>query len=163
MWEEAYYKELDENYKGKGRSILPYAVKCKDKQELDEFIQYLTDKCFFCVDQIVGQRALLVNLELKRWCSFPKPCAMSCKDGKTYTVEEFKKLYYSVRKFPYTSEIMEHYRKDFYRALLNIKERGNPCLKEEQAQNIVDSFTDNALAYDMQFYTPEELAEINTM
>ena len=134
-----YYKELDENYEGKGRRILPYAVKCKDEQELEDFIQYLTDKWFFCVDQIIGQRALLVNLELKRWCSVPKACAMSCKDGKTYTVEEFKKLYYSVRKFSYTTEIIEHYRRDFYKALLNIKEKGKPCLTEEQAKHIIDS------------------------
>jgi hypothetical protein len=163
MIEEVYYKELDENYEGKGRRTLPYVVKCKDEQELEEFIQYLTDKSFSCADQIIGQRALLVNLELRRWCSFPKACAMSCKDGKTYTVEEFKKLYYSVRKFPYTSEIIEHYRKDFYKALLNIKEKGRPCLTEEQAKRIVDSFSDDALAYDMQFHTPEELADINTM
>ena len=61
MFEEVYYKELDENYEGKGRRILPYAVKCKDEQELEDFIQYLTDKWFFCVDQIIGQRALLVK------------------------------------------------------------------------------------------------------
>ena len=163
MWEEVYYKELDENYEGRGHCTLPYVVKCKDEQELEEFIQYLTDKSFSCADQIIGQRALLVNLELRRWCSFPKACAMSCKDGKTYTVEEFKKLYYSVRKFPYTSEIIEHYRKDFYKALLNIKEKGKPCLTEEQAKHIIDSYCDETLAYDMQWHTPEELAEINTM
>lgn len=163
MWEEVYYKELDENYEGKEKCILPYAVKCKDKQEVDEFIQYLADKGFTCVDQIEGQRALLVNLELKRWCSFPKPCAMSCKDGKTYTVDEFKKLYYSVRKFPYTSEIIEHYRKDFLKALLNIKDKGKPFLTDEQANDIVDYYCDEYLAYDMQHHTPDELAEINTM
>ena len=52
MFEEVYYKELDENYEGKGRRILPYAVKCKDEQEMKDFIQYLTDKWFFCVDHI---------------------------------------------------------------------------------------------------------------
>lgn len=163
MWQEIYYKEFDEDYMGKGHRILPYAVRCKDEKELEEFIEYLTDKWFFCVSQIDGMRSLLVNLELKRWCSFPKACAMSCKDGKTYTVEEFKKLYYSVRKFPYTSEIIEHYRRDFYKALLNIKEKGRSCLTEEQAKHIIDSYCDETLAYDMQWHTPEELAEINTM
>ena len=163
MFEEVYYKELNENYIGKGQRILPYAVRCKDEKELEEFIKYLTDKCFLCAEQIEGQKALLVNLELKRWCTFPKACAMSCIDGKIYTVEEFKKLYYSVRKFPYTSEILEHYRQDFLKALLNIKDKGKPFLTKEQAENIVDSYCDEDLAYDMQHHTPEELAEINTM
>lgn len=63
----------------------------------------------------------------------------------------------------YTKEQIDKYRKDFHAALLNIKDKGKPYLSEEQAKRIVDSFTDNALAYDMQFHTPEELAEINTM
>ena len=163
MWEEVYYKSLDKSAEGKGRKILPYSVICKDMNEFGEFIQYLADKGFTCVDRIEGQKALLVNLELKRWCTFPKACAMSCIDGKIYTVEEFKKLYYSIRSLPYTSEIIEHYRKDFYKALLDIKDKGKPCLTEEQAKHIVDSYCDETLAYDMQWHTPEELAEINTM
>lgn len=163
MWEEVYYKELDENYEGKGMKILPYAVKCKNKEELEAFIIYLDEKGFVCVEQIEGQKALLVNLELKRWCSWPKAAAMSCKNGKTYTVDEFKRLYYSTRKYPYTTEIIDNYRKDFYKALLEVKEKGKPCLTEEQAQHIIDSYSDGDLAYDMQWHTPEELAEINTM
>ena len=93
MCEEVYYKELDENYEGKGRMILPYSVKCKDNEELNRFIHYLSVKGFMCVDQIEGQRALLVNLELRRWCTYPKACAMSCKNSHTYTVDEFKKLH----------------------------------------------------------------------
>lgn len=163
MWEEVYYKELNEDYEGKGRKILPYAVKCKDKEELEAFIIYLEEKGFVCVEQIEGQKALLVNLELKRWCSWPKAAAMSCKNSKTYTVGEFKRLYYSTRKYPYTTEIIDHYRKDFYKALLEVKEKGKTCLTEEQAQHIIDSYSDDDLAYDIQWHTPEELAEINTM
>ena len=162
MWEEVYYKELDENDEGKGRRILPYAVKCKDKEELEAFIIYLEEKDFVCVEQIEGQKALLVNLELKRWCSWPKACAMSCKNSKTYTVDEFKKLYYSTRVYPYTTEIIDHYRKDFYKALLEEKEKGVPCFTKEQAWHIIDSYSDDDLSYDMQWHTPEELAEINT-
>jgi len=162
MWEEVYYKELDENDEGKGRRILPYAVKCKDKEELEAFIIYLEEKDFVCVEQIEGQKALLVNLELKRWCSWPKACAMSCKNSKTYTVDEFKKLYYSTRVYPYTTEIIDHYRKDFHKALLDIKEKGVPCLTKEQAKHIIVSYSDDDLSYDMQWHTPEELAEINT-
>ena len=92
MWEEVYYKELNKNCEGKGGRILPYAVKCKDMNELEWFVHYLEEKGFSCVEQIEGQRALLVNLELKRWCTVPKAAAMSCKDSKTYSVEEFKKL-----------------------------------------------------------------------
>jgi hypothetical protein len=68
-----------------------------------------------------------------------------------------------VREYPYTTEIVGHYREDFYKALLNIKEKGKPYLTEEQAKGIVDSYSDDSLAYDMQSHTPEELAEINTM
>ena len=163
MWEEVYDKGLDKSIEGKGRKILPYSVICKDMNELGEFIQYLADKGFTCVDHIEGQKALLVNLELKRWCTFPKACAMSCKDGRNYKVADFKKLYYSVREYPYTTEIIGHYREDFYKALLIIKEKSKPYLTEEQAKGIVDSYSDDSLAYDMQFHTPEELAEINTM
>ena len=163
MWEEVYYKELNEDYEGKGRRILPYAVKCKDMEELEAFNIYLEEKGFVCVEQIEGQRALLVNLEMKRWCSWPKVAAMSCKNSKIYTVDDFKKLYYSTRKYPYTTEIIDHYRKDFYKALLEIREKREPCLTEEQARHIIDSYCDETLAYDMQWHTPEELAEINTM
>ena len=92
MWEEVYYKNLNEDYEGKGKRILPYSVKCKDMEELVSFIHYLEEKGFECVEQIEGQRALLVNLDLKRWCTYPKPCTMSCKNRRTYTVEEFKKM-----------------------------------------------------------------------
>lgn len=163
MWEEVYYKELDKNDDGKGRKILPYSVKCMDNEELDRFTNYLSEKGFVCVEQIEGQKALLVNLELKRWCSWPKAAAMSCKNSKSYTVEEFKKLYYSTRKYPYTTEIIDHYRKDFYKALLKVKDKGKPCLTKKQAQHIVDSYSDGDLAYDMQWHSPEELAEINTI
>ena len=88
---------------------------------------------------------------------------MSCKDSRNYKVEEFKKLYYSVREYPYTTEIIGNYREDFYKALLNIKDKGKPYLTDEQAKDIVDGYSDEALAYDMQTHTPEELAEINTM
>ena len=56
-----------------------------------------------------------------------------------------------------------NYREDFYKALLNIKDKGKPYLTDEQAKDIVDGYSDEALAYDMQTHTPEELAEINTM
>ena len=31
----------------------------------------------------------LVNPVLKRWCTYPKACAMSCKNHRNYTVGEF--------------------------------------------------------------------------
>ena len=77
-------------------------------------------------------------------------------------MDEFKKQYYSSRKYPYTSEIIDHFRKDFYNALLEMKDKGKPCLTPEQAQRIIDSYSDESLAYDMQWHTPEELADINT-
>ena len=52
---------------------------------------------------------------------------------------------------------------DFYKVLLEIKKKGDTCLTEEQAQLIVDSYSDEGLEYDMQWHTPEELAEMNTM
>lgn len=55
MWEEVYYKELNGDYEGRGRKILPYSVKCKDNEELNRFIHYLTVKGFMCVNQIEGR------------------------------------------------------------------------------------------------------------
>lgn len=63
----------------------------------------------------------------------------------------------------FTKEQIDKYRKDFHKALLDIKEKGKPCLTEEQAQRIIDGYSDGDLAYDMQWHTPEELADINTL
>ena len=89
MWEEVYYKTLVNTGEGRGRRILPYSVICKDKDELNKFIQYLNDNGYECVERIEGQKALLVNSDLKRWCTYPKACAMSCKNHRNYTIEEF--------------------------------------------------------------------------
>ena len=89
MWEEVYYKTLVNPGEGRGRRILPYSVICKDREELEMFIQYLNNNGYECVEQIEGQKALLVNPVLKRWCTYPKACAMSCKDHCNYSVEEF--------------------------------------------------------------------------
>ncbi len=89
MWEEVYYKTLDNTGEGRGCRILPYSVICKDRDELEKFIQHLDKKGYECVEQIEGQKALLVNPDLKRWCTYPKACAMSCKNHHNYTVEEF--------------------------------------------------------------------------
>ena len=89
MWEEVYYKSLGRDFEGKGRRILPYSVICKDKDELNKFIQYLDKNGYECVEQLEGQKALLVNTDLKRWCTYPKACSISCMNHRNYTVEEF--------------------------------------------------------------------------
>ena len=43
---------------------------------------------------------------------------------------------------------------------MEVKEKGKTCLTEEQAQHIIDSYSDDDLAYDIQWHTPEELAEV---
>ena len=92
MWEEVYYKTPVNTGEGRGRRILPYSVICKDKDELNKFIQYLDKNGYECVEQLEGQKALLVNPVLKRWCTYPKACAMSCKNHRNYSVEEFLSL-----------------------------------------------------------------------
>ena len=89
MWEEVYYKTLVNTGEGRGRRILPYSVICKDKDELNKFIQYLDKNGYECVEQLEGQKALLVNPVLKRWCTYPKACSISCMNHRNYTVEEF--------------------------------------------------------------------------
>ena len=89
MWEEVYYNTLDKTSEGRGRRILPYSVICKDREELEMFIQYLNNNGYECVEQIEGQKALLVNPVLKRWCTYPKACSISCMNHRNYTVEEF--------------------------------------------------------------------------
>ena len=89
MWEGVYYNTLDKTSEGRGSRILPYSVICKYKDELNKFIQYLDKNGYECVEQLEGQKALLVNTDLKRWCTYPKACAMSCKNHRNYTVGEF--------------------------------------------------------------------------
>ena len=63
----------------------------------------------------------------------------------------------------FTKEQVDAFRRDYYEALLKVMDKGKPCLSPEQAKHIVDGYSDGDLAYDMQWHTPEELAEINTM
>ena len=89
MWEEVYYNTLDKTSEGRGSRILPYSVICKDRDELNKFIQNHDKNGYECVEQIEGQKALLVNPVLKRWCTYPKACSISCMNHRNYTVEEF--------------------------------------------------------------------------
>ena len=58
MWKEVYYKELDRNYEGKGKRILPYSVKCKDMEELEWFIQYLRQStCLVKTERLIPLRS----------------------------------------------------------------------------------------------------------
>lgn len=63
----------------------------------------------------------------------------------------------------YTKQEIRDFRRKFYEALLAVKSNGKQFLDERQAHHIVDGYTDESLAYDMQWNTPETLAQIFTM
>ncbi len=92
MWRKVYYKETDREYNGIGKRILPYSVKCKDLDEFKSLTNRIRRRGYKCVDQIGGQYAVLINTELKRWCTYPKPAKMPCIDDRTLTAEEFMDL-----------------------------------------------------------------------
>ncbi|MBR0272714.1 MAG: hypothetical protein IJQ59_01310 [Bacteroidaceae bacterium] len=92
MWQEVYYKVIDNDDIGIGKRSLPYSVKCKDLTEFKALKHFIGRRGYKCVEQIEGQYAVLINTELKRWCTYPKPASMSCIDDKTLTAEEFMKL-----------------------------------------------------------------------
>ena len=92
MWHKVYYRETNREYHGIGKQILPYSVKCKDLDEFKSLINRLRRRGYKCVDQIEGQYAVLINTELKRWCTYPKPVKMPCIDDRTLTAEEIMKL-----------------------------------------------------------------------
>lgn len=63
----------------------------------------------------------------------------------------------------YTKQEIDDFRSKFYDALLAVESNGKPFLTDKQAKEIVDGYTDESLAYDMQYNTPESLADIHTM
>lgn len=92
MWQEVYYEHYFENctdrYWEKEEKILPYSVKCKTVEEKKALETLLKNDGFKCVggsDCI----ALLINLKLKRYCSYPKPASMSCIHSRSFSVENF--------------------------------------------------------------------------
>ena len=92
MWHKVYYREIDREYHGIGKRILPYSVKCKDLDEFQSFKNRIRRRGYKCVSLIDGQYALLINTELKRWCSYPKAVTMPCIDDRTLTADEFMNL-----------------------------------------------------------------------
>ena len=92
MWQEVYYKKIDEYDLGIGEKHLPYSIKCKDLDEFKFLTKHIGRRGYKCVEKIEGQYAVLVNNELKRWCTYPKPAKMSCVNDRILTVEEFLSL-----------------------------------------------------------------------
>ena len=63
----------------------------------------------------------------------------------------------------YTKQEIDDFRAKFKAALLAVRSNGKPFLDERQAQHIVNGYSDESLAQDMEFNTPESLADIHTM
>lgn len=63
----------------------------------------------------------------------------------------------------YTKQEIDAFRKAFFDALLAVKSNGKQFLTDKEAHHIVDGYTDESLAFDMQWNTPETLAQIFTM
>ncbi len=54
MWQEVYYKEIDNDGDGIGKEILPYSVKCKDLNEFKALKHFIGRRGYKCVEQTEG-------------------------------------------------------------------------------------------------------------
>ncbi|MBR1525138.1 MAG: hypothetical protein IJ640_00560 [Prevotella sp.] len=68
-----------------------------------------------------------------------------------------------MKEWTFNKQEIDDFRAKFKAALLAVKSNGKQFLSERQAQHIVDGYSDESLAYDMQWNTPETLAQIFTM
>ena len=91
MWQEVYYEHYVENCRDRyweEEKQLPYSVKCKSVQEKEQMEKLLKYDGFQCVCS-TDCMALLINLQLKKYCSYPKAATMSCINHRSFSVENF--------------------------------------------------------------------------
>ena len=92
MWQEIYYEYYSANCKGDfwvlEEKILPYSIKCRNGRSKKAIEKLLSENGFRGVyeSQSAG---LLVNLEFKRFCGYPRHASISCVDSHSYSEEEF--------------------------------------------------------------------------
>ena len=121
MWQEVYYETGKGNYRETEEKILPYSVKCRSGQTKSALENLLRRDGFRCVggSDCLG---LLVNLKLMRFCSYPKPAAMSCIRSYSYSVESFLSgvylPWYTNKRYGTKPEDMRLFRSMRYRSFI---------------------------------------------
>lgn len=63
----------------------------------------------------------------------------------------------------HTKEQIAEYRQHLFEELCKIKENGKPYLTEDEARKLADSPSDDSLDSDMDYSSPELMADILTM
>ncbi len=63
----------------------------------------------------------------------------------------------------HTKEQIAEYRQQLFKELCKIKEGGKPYLTEQEARQMADSPSDESLDEDMDYSSPELMADILTM
>lgn len=93
FWQEVYYEHFASNHDKaywEEEKVLPYIIGCDSPDDRNEFGEFLSSEG---IKKVGGggstTRALLVNLEFKRWTPMQKAATHSCVNDRGYTKEEF--------------------------------------------------------------------------
>ncbi len=137
MWQEVYYERYDvtrrEYYREFVKKSMPYSIKCKSGRTKDFLVKLLKSDGLKYVEgsQCLG---LLVNLELKRFCSYPKPCEMP--HSSKYTEERFLLEVYFPWRYDYGDGVMPDWAVAHevacYRSFLKASFEPEPGMTEEE-------------------------------
>lgn len=96
MFMDLYYKNYNSNSpSSSGEKILPYLIKIPEKDQRNEFCNFLKAEGFQQVCWGSMTNAVLVNMQLRRFGNLPKPVNTSCVNSRDYTMEEFLEEVYN--------------------------------------------------------------------
>ena len=95
MWEEVYYEHYEDNCLDaywEEQKVLPYSVLCKEEKEKRQLCKLLGKYGFKGVGGDPRLKGILINIQFKRWCFYPRPASMSCINGRDYSFEEIQPI-----------------------------------------------------------------------
>lgn len=100
MFSEIYYEHYAENcrknYWDLEEKSIPYLVSFSNFNERNQFMVFLNEQGFQCVNNSDSYKAILVNLQLKRYAVITKACKQLCVGYRTYSPDEFMKEVYEL-------------------------------------------------------------------
>jgi hypothetical protein len=95
---ELYYR-TEADYKVKRNEVLPYAVNCKEYNNIGILVNTLKEAGFSFVLETSGTPSLmttfLVNLDFKKYYKIPYPVKFECVGDRVYTVDEFLEVVFT--------------------------------------------------------------------
>lgn len=93
-WAETYYRTEEDFQTGRNK-VLPYAVNCKEQQNIGILTNCLKAAGFTYAPTYTGIQSsmttFLVNLEFKKYAKIPYPVHFECVNERVYSIEEFLK------------------------------------------------------------------------